>query len=94
MIANLIVTTLTLQTAAIPGLDGLYMFGLYWFYVLSLRQERPQDFGVNAPLCLKRRKFRKFDNEMVHSEVYLNKYVVSIAPFSTPACPDCSQNIT
>jgi len=31
---------------------------------------------------------------MVHSEVYLNKYVVSIAPFSTPACPDCSQNIT
>jgi len=22
---------------------------------------------------------------MVHSEVYLNKYVVSIAPFSTPA---------
>ena len=24
----------------------------------------------------------------------LNKYVVSIAPFSTPACPDCSQNIT
>ena len=36
----------------------------------------------------------KYDNEMVHSEVYLNKYVVSIAPFSTPACPDCSQNIT
>ena len=30
---------------------------------------------------------------MVHSEVYPNKYVVSIAPFSTPACPDCSQNI-
>jgi len=29
---------------------------------------------------------------MVHSEVYLNKYAVSIAPFSTPACPDCSQN--
>ena len=26
--------------------------------------------------------------------VYLNKHVVSIAPFSTPACPDCSQNIT
>ena len=24
---------------------------------------------------------------MVHSGVYLNKYVVSIAPFSTPACP-------
>ena len=31
---------------------------------------------------------------MGHSEVYLNKYVVSIAPFSTPACPDCSQNMT
>ena len=30
---------------------------------------------------------------MVHSEVYLNKYVASIAPFSTPACLDCSQNI-
>jgi len=30
---------------------------------------------------------------MVHSEVYLNKYVVSVAPFSTRACPDCSQNI-
>jgi len=30
---------------------------------------------------------------MVHSEVYLNKYVASIAPFSTPACRDCSQNI-
>ena len=30
---------------------------------------------------------------MVHSGVYLNKYVVSIAPFSIPACPDCSQNI-
>jgi len=42
--------------------------------------------GVNAPLP--RRKFWKFDYEMVHSEVYLNTYVVSIAPFSTPACPD------
>ena len=31
---------------------------------------------------------------LVHSEVYRNKYVVSVAPFSTPACPDCSQNIT
>jgi len=30
---------------------------------------------------------------MVHSEVYLNEYVVSIAPFSTPASPDCSQDI-
>jgi len=46
------------------------------------------------PCRLRRRKFGKFDYEMVHSEVYLNKYVVSITPFSTPACPDCSQNIT
>ena len=30
---------------------------------------------------------------MVHSEEYLNKYVVSIASFSTPACPDCSQKL-
>jgi len=30
---------------------------------------------------------------MVHSEAYLNKYVVSTALFSTPACLDCSQNI-
>jgi len=30
---------------------------------------------------------------MVHSEVYLNKYVVGIAQFSTSACPDCSQNV-
>ena len=39
------------------------------------------------PCRLRRRKFRKFDYEMVHSEVhvYLNKHVVSIAPFSTPA---------
>jgi len=44
------------------------------------------------PLCrLRQRKFRKFDYEIVHSEVYLNKYVVCIAPFSTPACHDCSQ---
>jgi len=35
------------------------------------------------PRCrLRRRKFRKVDYEMAHSEVYLNKYVVSIAPFS------------
>jgi len=48
--------------------------------------------GGSKPRCrLRRRKFRKFDYEMVHSEVYLNKCVVSIAPFSTPACPDCSQ---
>ena len=49
----------------------------------------------SMPSCrLGRRKFWKFDYEMVHSEVYLNKYAVSIAPFSTPACHDCSQNIT
>ena len=35
------------------------------------------------PCRLRRRKFWKSDHEMVHSEVYLNKYVVSIAPFST-----------
>ena len=52
--------------------------------------------GSMPPCRLRRRKFWKCDYEMVHSEVYLNKYVVSIAPFSTPgtACPDCSQNIT
>jgi len=50
--------------------------------------------GSVPPCRLRRRKFRKSDNEMVHSEVYLNKCVVSIAPFSTPACSDCSQNIT
>ena len=50
--------------------------------------------GSMRPCRTRRRTFWKFDYEMVHSEVYLNKYVVSIAPFSTPACPDCSQNIT
>jgi len=51
--------------------------------------------GGSMPPCrLRRRKFWKFDYDMVHSEVYLNKYVVSIAPFSTSARPDCSQNIT
>jgi len=50
--------------------------------------------GSMPPCRLRRRKFRKFDYEMVHSEVYLNKYVVSIEPISTPACPDCFQNIT
>ena len=51
--------------------------------------------GSIPPCRLRRRKLWKFDYEMVHSEVhvYLNKYVVSIAPFSTPACPDWSQNI-
>jgi len=47
----------------------------------------------SMPPCRLRRNFWKFDYEVVHSEVYLNKYVVSIAPFSTrPACPGCSQN--
>jgi len=38
--------------------------------------------GESMPPCRLRR--RKFDYEMVHSEVYLDKYVVSIAPFSPP----------
>ena len=46
--------------------------------------------GSVPPWLLRRIKFWKFDYEMVHSEVYPDKYVVSIAPFSTPACPDCS----
>ena len=50
--------------------------------------------GSMPPCRLRRRKFWKFDCEMVHSEVYLNKYVVSIAAFSTPTCPDCCQNLT
>jgi len=51
--------------------------------------------GVNAPLPPEAKKIlAKFDYEMVHSEVYLNtKYVVSIAPFSTPACPDIALKI-
>jgi len=50
--------------------------------------------GINAPLPPEAKKMLKIDYEMVHTEVYRNKYVVRIAPFSTPACPDCSQNIT
>jgi len=50
--------------------------------------------GINAPLPPEAKKIRKFDYEIMHSAVHLNKYVVSIAPFSTPACPDRSQNIT
>ena len=49
--------------------------------------------GSMSPCRLRRRIFWKCDYETVHSEVYPNKYVVSIAPFSTSACPDCSQNI-
>ena len=42
--------------------------------------------GVNAPCRLRR---RKFDYEMVHSEVYLKKICGQhIAPFSTFACPN------
>ena len=37
------------------------------------------------PCRLRRRKLGKFGYEMVYSKVCLNKYVVSIAPFSTPA---------
>jgi len=48
--------------------------------------------GSMPPCRPRRRKLWKFDYEMVHFD--LNKYVVSIAPFSTPACPDCSQNVT
>ena len=42
--------------------------------------------GSMPPYRLRLRNFfKKCDYEMVHPEVYLNKYVVSIAPFSTPA---------
>jgi len=41
------------------------------------------------PCRLTRSKFWKFVYEMVHSEVYLNKYVVSIAPFSHPYSENC-----
>ena len=63
----------------------------------SMLQKRPHDFGKGGQCPLPAwgvELLWKFDYEMVHSEVYLNKYVVSTAPFSTPACPDCSQNIT
>ena len=50
--------------------------------------------GSMPPCRLRRRKLGKFDYEMVHSEVYLNKYAVIIVQFYTPACHDCSQNIT
>ena len=41
--------------------------------------------GSMSPCRLRRIKFGKFDYKIVHSEVYLNKYVVSIAPFSSPS---------
>jgi len=34
------------------------------------------------PCRLRRRKIGKFGYELVHSKVYLNKYVASIEPFS------------
>ena len=64
---------------------------------LHTTQTRPRNVrrilvrGSMPPCCLRRRKFGKLDYKMVHSEEYLNKYVVSTALFSTPACPDCSQ---
>jgi len=56
--------------------------------------ETSAGFWLRGSMTPCRLRLRKFDYEMVRSEIYLNKYVVSIAPFSTPACPDCSQNIT
>jgi len=50
-------------------------------YAASVR--RILDRGPMPPCRLRRRTFWKFAYEMVHSEVYLNKYVVSIATFST-----------
>ena len=42
---------------------------------------------VSMPLAAwDEENFEKFDYEMVHSEVYLNKYVVSIAPFDLYTC--------
>ena len=38
--------------------------------------------GVSAPLPREAKKIMKFDYKMVYSEVYLNKYVVSIAVMS------------
>ena len=66
----------------------------YWWHKVIMptysgksHQERPQDLvrGVNSPLAAWGEIFFwKFDYEMVHSEVYVNKYVISIAPFSPP----------
>ena len=66
----------------------------YWWHKVIMptysgksHQERPQDLvrGVNSPLAAWGEIFFwKFDYEMVHSEVYVNKYVISIAPLSPP----------
>ena len=91
-------TALSTHSSAIVDsrLRPRYGAALSWISLTTRhRNVRRILIGGSMPPChLRRRKFRKFDYEMVHSEVYLNKYVVSIAPFSTPACPDCSQNIT
>ena len=42
--------------------------------------------GSMPPCRLRRRKCGKFDYEMVHSEVYLSKYVVNIAPAVLYTC--------
>jgi len=63
-------------------------------FVMATNVRRILVRGSMRPCRLRRTKLWKFDYEMAHSEVYLNKYVISIAPFSTPACLECSQNIT
>ena len=62
---------------------------------MNYSQERTQDFGqgVNAPLPPEA-KFVVVENLTTNGEVYLNKYMVSIALFSTSACPDCSKVTT
>ena len=66
-----------------------------WMIKIVTGTSAAAGFWLGRVNCrLRWRKFWKLDYEMVHSEVYLNKYVVSTAPFSTPACLDCSQNIT
>jgi len=60
-------------------------------------QKRPLDFGWrdNAPLLPEAKKILKiWLRNGAFWSIYLNKYVASIAPFSTPAFPDCSQIIT
>ena len=81
------------------GSRSVYPFSLRTAHRCAQHEDRPTDrphrnvrrIVVRPPCRLRRRNSWQFDYEMVHSEVYLNKYLVSIAPFSTPACPDCSQ---
>ena len=63
-----------------PTADNLTDYSLYADMSKGVRRILVRG---SMPPCRLRR--RKFDYEMMHSEVYLNKYVVSIAPFSTPA---------